>query len=206
MTEQKSEQKKGSTQQSAEPILIKKYPNRRLYDTSESRYIVLDDIVTMVKADTAFVIQDAKTGEDITRSILNQVIYERETRSPHAHFSLDVLKQLIGMYDDSYAHMVPDYLRQSMAVFSKERQRMAETYGEVLENNASAMMRFNRKMAERNMELWRQSMSAFMPGMVKAGDDPLADSTAIAKDAERLSDLQKQIDALHAKLDALKDE
>ena len=97
----------GSEEVESQAILIKKYPNRRLYNTSTSQYIVLEDIVALIKEGTPFVIEDTKTGEDITRNILNQVIYERETAQNDYLFPLDVQKQLIMMYDDAYSKMMP---------------------------------------------------------------------------------------------------
>ena len=106
-------------------VLIKKYPNRRLYTPATSTYIVLDDIVDLIKSDVAFVIADTKTGEDITRSILNQIIFEQEIKPSDFHFSLDVQKQLIAMYGDAYGKMMPDYLSESNAAKCATRWKVS---------------------------------------------------------------------------------
>ena len=141
----------------APPILIKKYPNRRLYNTATSAYIVLEDIIDLVKSDTPFVIQDKKTGEDITRSILNQIIFEQEIKPNNYHFPLEVQKQLISMYGDTYGAMVPDYLTKSMDLFVSERSRMSEAVENVMGRNTQAMMEFSQNMARQNMELFKRS-------------------------------------------------
>lgn len=190
-------------------IRIKKYPNRRLYNTNTSSYIVLDDIVELVKAGTNFIIEDTKTGEDITRSILNQVIYEREAAGANYHFPLDVQKQLIAMYDDAYGKMMPDYLRESMNVFVNERERMKDTFQNIVSQNSRAMAQFNENLARQNMEVFNKTFEFFqnMAGIPTAtkSDDKSVESSQNADDKPTdLDEIQSQINALQEQLKSLK--
>ena len=206
---------KGSGAGSAETrILIKKYPNRRLYNTATSSYIVLDDIIDLVKSGAPFVIEDTKTGEDITRTILNQIIFEQEIKPANFHFPLEFQKQLIAMYGDSYGQMVPDYLTESLNLFAAERVRMNSTFENVVDRNTKAMMEYSQNLARQNMEMFRRSWSmSGMAGDANNGstveDAPSKDdqTTAPAPDTQReteLEQIQKQIDALQKRLKSLK--
>lgn len=189
----------------ASPILIKKYPNRRLYNTSTSSYIVLDDIVELVRSDTPFVIEDKKTGEDITRSILNQIIFEQETKPSNFHFPLEVQKQLISMYGDTYGQMVPDYLTESMKLFVAEKSRMADAMENVVGRNTQAMMQFSQNLARQNMEMFRKSWEMFgalSPQQNK--DAPTEEHETKSEKSGDLSEIQSQIDALQERLKSLK--
>lgn len=192
------------------PILIKKYPNRRLYNTATSSYIVLNDIVELINSNTEFVIQDKKTGEDITRSILNQIIYEREVKPNDYHFSLELQKQLIGMYSDSYAHMVPKYLTESMQLFAHEKDRMTNALGDVVNKNTQAMMEFSQTMARQNLELINKSWQMFNPMIDHSNaatespdmdDSQAADKTNLE---EELAKMQAEIEKLQSRLKSLK--
>src|SRR5215204_3788103 len=118
---------------SDEPITIKKYANRRLYNTGTSTYVTLEDLATMVKAGENFVVFDAKTSEDITRSVLAQIIFEQENKEGQNLLPINFLRQLIRFYGDSMQMMVPRYLEVSLESFTKEqekmRQQMAQAFG-----------------------------------------------------------------------------
>ncbi|MEM9330038.1 MAG: polyhydroxyalkanoate synthesis repressor PhaR [Pseudomonadota bacterium] len=195
-------------EQDADLILIKKYPNRRLYNTATSTYIVLDDVVNLVRSGAAFKIADAKTGADLTRSILNQIIYERETGQSNYHFPLDVQKQLIMMYDDAYGKMVPEYLRESMRVFASERERMKEAFEEMVTFNSQTMARFGENIARQNMEVFNrtveffQGMNAFSPSSNEA-KNPVDTAVENGDRDEELKEIQAQIDALQKRLKSL---
>ncbi|MEN0040154.1 MAG: polyhydroxyalkanoate synthesis repressor PhaR [Pseudomonadota bacterium] len=191
-------------------IVIRKYPNRRLYNTATSSYIKLDDIVDLIADDTPFVIEDAKTGENITRAILNQIIYERENGSDEAfHFPLEFQKQLIAMYGDSYSKMVPDYLTQSLSLFAQEREKMGEAMtkavGTAVERNTRAMMEFSQALAKQNMDMFKRSWSMFLPTLSQAapdGDQSPSDAPPVDQGGrdQDLKDMQAQIDALQNRL------
>lgn len=192
-------------------VRIKKYPNRRLYNTNTSSYIVLDDVVALVKSGEDFVVEDAKSGEDITRSILNQIIFEQETGSAGFHFPLEFQKQIIALYDDSYAKLVPDFLAHSMNLFSTEKAKMSDVSKEIDDafvQNTKAMMDFSQNLARQNMELFRQSFSFFTLSGAAQHDQPEETDTAPEPDAlqekDALNDLQQQINALQAELKSIK--
>src|ERR1041384_6919753 len=106
---------------SEEPVTIKKYANRRLYNTGTSTYVTLEDLAALVKSGEDFVVYDAKTGEDITRSVLAQIIFEQENKEGQNLLPITVLRQLIRFYGDSMQMLVPRYLEQSIDMFTKER-------------------------------------------------------------------------------------
>lgn len=202
MTDQSPE---AANQSGEAPILIKKYPNRRLYNTASSSYIVLDDIVELIRQEKDFIVEDTKTGEDLTRSILNQVIFERETAKGDFHFPLDVQKQLILMYDDAYGKMIPDYFRQSMKLFVSERDKMKSTFDDIVSQNSKAMTEFGQSIAEQNIELFNKSMAFFNSFNAKAS--PNADDKPASKPQDKqkeLEDIENQINALQEKLKSLK--
>src|SRR5262252_393913 len=118
---------------SDEPVTIKKYANRRLYNTGTSTYVTLEDLAAMVKAGEDFVVYDAKTGEDITRSVLAQIIFEQENKEGQNLLPINFLRQLIRFYGDSMQMLVPRYLEVSLESFTKEqekfRQQMTQAFG-----------------------------------------------------------------------------
>ncbi|MEP1207614.1 MAG: polyhydroxyalkanoate synthesis repressor PhaR [Rhizobiaceae bacterium] len=205
-------------------ILIKKYPNRRLYNTATSTYIVLDDVIELVKSGQPFVIEDTKSGEDITRTILNQIIFEQEIKPSNFHFPLEFQKQLIAMYGDTYGQMVPDYLTESLKLFAAERSQMGHAFESVVDRNTRTMMEYSQKLAQQNMEMFRQSWSMFNVGSTPPTTDgsepekpfdasspppssPSSSSSSPPPSPPReneLEQIQKQIDALQARLKSLK--
>lgn len=193
------------------PLLIKKYPNRRLYNTSTSAYIVLDDVVELVRNNVPFVIEDTKTGEDLTRSILNQIIFEQETKPSNFHFPLEFQKQLIGMYGDNYGQMVPNYLTESLKLFAAERSKLNETMGSMVDRNARAVLEYSESLARHNMDLFKRSLDMFSLAPRTKDEETEAKTSAPnspenkePQDKEHeLKELQKQIDALQARLKSL---
>lgn len=183
------------------PLRIKKYPNRRLYNTATSSYIVLDDIVELVKSGTEFAVVDTKSGEDITRTILNQIIFEQETNPANFHFPLEFQKQLISMYGDSYGQMVPDYLTEALNLFATERKRVTKAFESSMGRNNRAMMEFSQSLAQQNMEMFRRSWSMF--GSVYENNETQATNEP-AKPNSELDEMQQQIDQLQEKLKTLK--
>lgn len=186
--------------------MIKKYPNRRLYNTATSTYIVLDDVIELVKSGQPFVIEDTKTGEDITRTILNQIIFEQEIKPSNFHFPLEFQKQLISMYGDTYGKMVPDYLTESLKLFAAERGQMGAAFESVIDRNTRAMMDYSQKLAQQNMEMFRRSWSMFAKGSGVPGeqDQPAAPMPGGEERKSELERIQEQIDALQERLKTLK--
>ncbi|WP_068084273.1 polyhydroxyalkanoate synthesis repressor PhaR [Polycladidibacter stylochi] len=142
-----------------EAIVIKKYANRRLYNTGTSAYVTLEDLALMVKAEEDFVVVDAKTGEDLTRTVLTQIIVEQESKGQNL-LPVTFLRQLIRFYGDSMQNLVPSYLEYSMASLTKEQERMREQISHQIGSSAFEMMEDHVK---RNTEMFNKAMNMFVP-------------------------------------------
>jgi polyhydroxyalkanoate synthesis repressor PhaR len=195
-------------QPKSEPVVIKKYANRRLYNTQTSSYVTLDHLCEMVKEGTEFEVRDARTGEDITRSVLTQIIFEEEAKG-QSLLPIKFLRQLIRFYGDSLQGFVPGYLDMSMESFAKNqetmRNRIAEAFGggsQVLE----AMTRQNLAMFERTMQMF----SPFVPkppAAARPEDEPKTNGAAETKPrhhaggpSEEISELKNEIEAMRKQL------
>ncbi len=163
--------------------IVKKYANRRLYDTRKSSYITLDDLATMVRNGQEFRVVDAKSAEDITHNVLTQIIMEEEQRG-ETLLPVNFLRQLITMYGDSMQAMVPSYLEASMSSFRRNQQQLRSALEGALAGNPLA------ELAKRNLKMFEAATSAFRPGTGRGG------AAVDAKDEE--------IAALRAELEALK--
>ena len=206
-TTTKASENKNTASAEASPILIKKYPNRRLYNTATSSYIVLDEIIELINSDTAFVIQDKKTGDDITRSILNQIIFEKEVKPQNFHFSLEVQKQLINMYSDTYSNMVPDYLTESMRLFKEEKNKMTEDWGDAINKNTQVAMEFGQNIARQNIEFFNQSLHMFnqQKDSIQDADTSEPGAESNTEDLEnKLANMQAELEKLQKQLKTLK--
>lgn len=195
----KGSAKKGRAE---DPVVIKKYANRRLYNTSTSSYVTLDYLAEMVKAGQDFVVYDAKSNDDITHSVLTQIIFEEETKGQNL-LPIQFLRQLIKFYGDNLQAFVPSYLEMSMDAFSnnqdKMRARMRDTFG------ATPGFQMFEEMARQNMALFDQAMKMFTPmggfyqtaqrGTPGATPASSADEGAaeISKLKEELADLKRQL-------------
>ena len=141
-------------------IVIKKYANRRLYNTGTSTYVTLDDLAEMVKRDEEFVVQDAKSGDDITHSVLTQIIFELENKNGQTMLPVSFLRQLISFYGDHMQMIVPSFLEQSMLAFTKEQERMREQLEATFGASPMDMMKmqtplkFIEERVERMMDIW----------------------------------------------------
>lgn len=137
--------------------MIKKYPNRRLYDTAISSYITLDDVQRLVLSHIEFRVTDAKTGEDITRNILLQIIVERE-EGGEPIFSTDVLQQIIRFYGDALQGMIASYFDKSVNLFVKQQHALRQQMQNVVSGDPIAFMR---ELAEQNTSLWKEIQEGF---------------------------------------------
>jgi polyhydroxyalkanoate synthesis repressor PhaR len=145
----------------AEPTIIKKYANRRLYHTGTSTYVTLDDLAVMVKKGEDFTVSDAKTGEDITRTVLTQIIFELESKEGQQNMlPVSFLRQLIGYYGDQMQGLVPSYLEHSMQMFAKEQQRFREQMSKAMSGNVMGAMQ---DQGRANMEMFQKAFSLFNP-------------------------------------------
>ena len=140
-------------------VVIKKYANRRLYNTSTSTYVTLDDLSTMVKAGTDFLVYDAKTGEDITRSVLTQIIFEEENKGTNL-LPINFLRQLIRFYGDSMQAMVPGFLEFSLENLGKEQEKFR---GQMLEAWGADPFKAVQDQANRSMAMFNDAMKVFNP-------------------------------------------
>lgn len=185
-------------------IVIKKYANRRLYNTGTSKYIVLADVIDLVNQGTEFVIEDAKSGTDITREILNQIIFEQETRPTEFLFPLEFQKQLIRMYGDNYGKIFPDFLTQSISFFNAERNQMQEIFQGMMGQNAGAFYTQAQEMARKNMEVFQKSWDVFGVMNTDAPSGTVQEPEKQNPKSEELDDIQRQIDDLQARIKSMK--
>jgi len=180
-------------------VTIKKYANRRLYNTASSSYVTLDHLAQMVKDGVDFVVYDAKTGEDITRSVLTQIIVEEEAKGQHL-LPISFLRQLIGFYGDSMQWVVPKYLEHSMQSLAHNQEQMKEYF----QNTFGSVFPFASidAMSKQNMAMFEQAMRMFTP--FQSPQDPRAEPRA--KDPAQTgakSGNEKAIDELQSRLDEL---
>ncbi len=186
-----------------EPIIIKKYANRRLYNTETSSYVTLDHLADMIKSGEEFVVRDAKTGEDITRAVLTQIIFEKETREKNM-LPISFLRQLISLYGDGLQAMVPSYLQSAMEVLTRHQEQIRSTCGEGVDTGN--FMPIFEELTRQNLALFEQSMRAFTSGAQSAAKPAAKPATETPKAGDKdqeIADLQAQLAALKDKVDAL---
>jgi polyhydroxyalkanoate synthesis repressor PhaR len=185
----------GKARKEGEPITIKKYANRRLYNTDTSSYITLEDLAEMVRGNSDFVVVDAKSGDDITHTILTQIIVEQEA-SGKQMLPVSFLRDLISMYGNSMQSMMPSYLEASMTNFRQNREELAEAFKGGMGGNPIA------KIAETNMALMRAATEAFIPGSQPAQREESANASD-ASSGDDIAALREQMASMQKKLDAL---
>jgi polyhydroxyalkanoate synthesis repressor PhaR len=190
-----------------EPVTIKKYANRRLYNTGTSTYVTLEDLASMVKGGQDFVVYDAKTGEDITRSVLAQIIFEQENKEGQNLLPINFLRQLIRFYGDSMQMLVPRYLEVSLESLTREqekfRQQMAQAFG-------GTPFGALEEQARRNMEMFERAFAMFAPfgrrsGQVGTEADKSVQSAQPdgSNGADEIDDLKRQMEEMQKRLDRL---
>jgi len=191
------------------PIVIKKYANRRLYNTATSSYVTLDHLCQMVKDEVDFTVYDAKTGEDITRSVLTQIIVEEESKGTNL-LPIAFLRQLISFYGHSMQGMVPRYLEQMMAAFAANQDALRQQ----MQDTMSGMFPFGgnlEEMSRQNAALMQNAMKMFAPFGAQAPaegeckESPSADAQE-ASTAESMAQLKAQVDRLQQQLDQLSEQ
>lgn len=184
------------------PIVIKKYANRRLYNTAKSSYVTLDHLARMVREGQDFVVNDAKTGEDITRGVLAQIIFDEEAKEGQTMLPANFLRSLIRLYGDTLQGFVPGYLDASMETFAKNQERMREQVAKAFEANP-ALANFE-TLARTNMEWFENAMRMFAPftaGPAQKGQQ-VQPPKAGGKDVE-LESLKEQLAAMQVQLNKL---
>jgi len=190
-----------STNRKPGKITIKKYANRRLYDTSASRYVTLDHLRDLVKENADFEVVDAKTGEDLTRGVLAQIIFEEEAKGANL-LPVEFLRQLIGFYGDSMQAFVPGYLKMSMEGFMRQQDELREKMTGAMSSPAGSMALLE-EQTRRNMAMFEQAMKVFSPfnAAGQPGETPQAQPAPGKSDDVKA--LRDELEAMKAKLDKL---
>jgi polyhydroxyalkanoate synthesis repressor PhaR len=188
------------------PTTIKKYANRRLYNTASSAYVTLADLAKMVKGGEDFVVYDAKSNEDITRSVLTQIIFEQEGIEGQSLLPTTFLRQLIRFYGDSMQALLPSYLELSIDRFSGEQQAMREAASRIFGPDAFSAGSFAalQELTKKNFAAFNQALTMFSPFAGKATPAESAPKKAPSEDdidtlRNQLSDMQKRLDSLAKK-------
>jgi|SRR5690606_29581882 len=198
------------------PVTIKKYANRRLYNTGTSTYVTLEDLAHMVRRKEEFVVRDAKTGEDITHSVLTQIIFELENNKDGQNLlPISFLRQIISYYGDQMEMVVPSFLEQSMQVFAKEQARMREQMQNAFGGKGindfmdiSAPMSLIEEQTRRNIQMFQDAMRMFTPAPVptpehSAKKEETPETPAHAPSNGDLQELRDQLAAMQRKIDSL---
>jgi polyhydroxyalkanoate synthesis repressor PhaR len=194
----------GTDAPQGERVVIKKYANRRLYNTASSSYVTLEHLSDMVKKGVDFVVYDAKTNEDITRSVLTQIIFEEESQG-QSLLPIQFLRQLIGFYGNSVQAFLPSYLELSLATFAQQQERLRTQFGAL--GGPGGMGPYEEQIRQ-NLALFDRAMKMFSPFAYAKPDEPAAAPTPAAKPAEASSDealteLRKQMAAMQAQIEKL---
>ncbi len=194
------------------PVVVKKYANRRLYDTRSSSYITLDNLAEMVRQGRDFVVYDAKTGEDITRGVLTQIIVEEEGKG-RSLLPTAFLRQLIGFYGDQMQSLVPKYLEQAMAAFAEQQQQMRAAMQKTI-GSVGTLFPFGNmeEVSRQNMAMMERAFSLFTPfyrptgegpGGRPAGEGP-GGRPAGGEPADEIASLHAEVERLRLELAAAK--
>ena len=194
-----------------DPVVIKKYANRRLYNTGTSTYVTLEDLAEMVKKGEDFTVQDAKTGDDITHPVLTQIIFELENKDGQNMLPIPFLRQLISFYGDQMQMVVPSFLEQSMIAFAREQERFREQMNSAIGKSPMDVMKMTtpikaiEEQTRRNIELFQNAMRMFTPfpppgTQPQPEDEPEA---APPSQSDDLQDLKEQIAAMQRKIEQM---
>ncbi|HWA63813.1 MAG TPA: polyhydroxyalkanoate synthesis repressor PhaR [Caulobacteraceae bacterium] len=188
---------------SSDRVIIQKYANRRLYNKATSTYITLDDLSTMVKEGVDFVVYDAKTGEDITRKVLTQIIFEEESRGQNL-LPIQFLRQLIRFYGDQMQAFLPSYLELSLDSFIRQQERLRTQFAAI---SPPGMAGYEEQIRQ-NLALFDRAMKMFTPFAFTPPEAPAAQAKAPepaepAPKSDDLAELRRQMEAMQAQLAAL---
>jgi len=196
--------RKKATSESGAPIAIKKYANRRLYNTATSSYVTLEDLCQMVKEGTDFVAYDAKTGEDLTRSVLTQIIVEEEAKGQNL-LPINFLRQLIGFYEGGLQDILPCYLEYSMQAFSQNQEQLRQHLSDTL--GTSIPLRPFEELGKQNLAIFEQMMGLFSPFADTHKEQAPAQEEGTAStsksSAQTLHELQEQLKSVQKRLEEI---
>lgn len=175
------------------PVVVKKYANRRLYDTSSSAYVTLEDLGAMVKRGEDFLVQDARTGEDITRQVLTQIIVEEENRG-ESLLPIQFLRQLIRLYGGGGPALLPSYLTMSLEAFSRQQETMREAFG-----HKPAAGYFDEQVRQ-NLALFERTVRMFTPfGAAPPPERPADPDAELTQLKRQVEEMNRQLERLSAK-------
>ena len=182
-----------------QPVTIKKYANRRLYNTGTSTYVTLEDLAAMVKKGEDFVVYDAKTGEEITRSVLAQIIFEQENKEGQNLLPIAFLRKLIRFYGDSMQMLVPRYLEVSIESLTREQEKFREQMAQAFGVSPFGALE---DQVRRNMEMFERAFAMFTPFARRESETPAEPEKSPPK-AGDIDDLKRQLDEMQKKVDKL---
>lgn len=186
----------------SEPTIIKKYANRRLYNTGTSTYVTLEDLAVMVKGEEDFIVYDAKSGDDITRSVLTQIIFEQESKGQNL-LPVAFLRQLIGFYGDSMQGMVPSFLEYSMTSLTNEQEKIRSQMGDAFGATAFDAIE---DQVKRNTEMFQRAMQMFIPFSAAEGSSEAEPAAKPAKsEGGDLEEMKRQLTEMQKTINALSD-
>ena len=183
------------------PVVVKKYANRRLYNTGTSTYVTLEDLAKMVKSGEDFVVYDAKTGEEITRSVLTQIIFEQENKEGQNLLPIAFLRQLIRFYGDQMQAFLPSYLELSLDSFIRQHERLRTQFSAINPAAAIPGIPGYEDQIRQNLALFDRAMKMFSPFPLRPDEADAAPAAEPAKDD--LAELRKQMAAMQEQLAAL---
>jgi polyhydroxyalkanoate synthesis repressor PhaR len=208
-----AEAQDGDRKSANKSVIIKKYANRRLYNTDTSTYVTLDDLAEMVRSECDFVVYDAKTGEDLTHSVLTQIIVDQESKGEQNLLPIGFLRQLIRFYGNSMERLIPSYLEYSLDTLTREqekyRQQFADTFGTVAFEAMQDQTRKNLAMFERALNMFAP-FTTFDPGGLGSRSDPVQQPQPEPKpqptQAHEIAELKAQLASIQAQLHKLADD
>jgi polyhydroxyalkanoate synthesis repressor PhaR len=198
----------------ASATVIKKYANRRLYNTGTSTYVTLDDLAAMVRSGADFVVYDARTGEDLTHSVLTQIIVEQESKGSQNLLPIGFLRQLIRFYGNSIERLVPSYLEYSLDTLTREQEKYRQQFANAFGNVAIEAMQ---EQTRKNLEIFQRALNMFSPftafesskpapGMEEKKSRSALNTRATAKtgnQADEIADLKSKLASIQTQLDKL---
>jgi polyhydroxyalkanoate synthesis repressor PhaR len=203
---EKGEATTGADKANGQRVIIKKYANRRLYNTASSSYVTLEHLSDMVKEGVDFVVYDAKTNDDITRSVLTQIIFEEENRGGGQNLlPIQFLRQLIGFYGNSMQAFLPSYLEMSLESFAKQQERLRGQLSNLAPGKMPGMGVYEEQIRQ-NMALFDRAMKMFSPFAYVRPEDAAAPAepppapAAPASSDDSLADLKRQMEAMQEQL------
>jgi polyhydroxyalkanoate synthesis repressor PhaR len=188
-----------------ERVVIKKYANRRLYNTASSSYVTLEHLADMVKKGVDFVVYDAKTNEDITRTVLTQIIFEEESSGGQSLLPIQFLRQLISFYGNSMQAFLPSYLELSLASFAQQQERLRQQFTAFTPVAGSSAYD---EQIRQNLALFDRAMKMFSPFAFTKPEEPAPappppKAGAAAPSDDVLADLRKRMEEMQAQIEKL---